>query len=202
MLYGWACGKPFRPSLTTSPRPRPVMRIHPSQMHSTFFFFFLFWFWFEMQNDIPVQKLHTPPDDQALCLFTANVRTSLFRINQRKAAGLDSIPGRVLRVCAAQLTDVLTDIFNTLLSQAVAPTFQIHNNYTGTKEIICVLFKWLPSHTTDPNHNEVLWEISHAQHQNRPPQHTRSTPVCITSKPLYRWCNFLHPPSGSYSPRK
>ncbi len=30
-----ACGKPFRPSLTTSPRHRPVMRTHPSPMHST-----------------------------------------------------------------------------------------------------------------------------------------------------------------------
>ncbi len=32
-----ACGKPFRPSLTTSPRHRPVMRTHPSPMHSTTF---------------------------------------------------------------------------------------------------------------------------------------------------------------------
>ncbi len=29
--------KPFRPSLTTSPRHRPVMRTHPSPMHSTTF---------------------------------------------------------------------------------------------------------------------------------------------------------------------
>ncbi len=32
-----ACGKPFRPSLTTSPRHRPVTTTHPSQMHSTTF---------------------------------------------------------------------------------------------------------------------------------------------------------------------
>ncbi len=32
-----ACGKPFRPSLTTSPRHRPVMMIHPSPIHSTTF---------------------------------------------------------------------------------------------------------------------------------------------------------------------
>ncbi len=62
-----ACGKAFRPSLTTSPRHRPVMTTHPSQMHSTTF-------------------------------------------------------GRVLKDCAEQLTDVLTDIFNTSLSQAVIPT--------------------------------------------------------------------------------
>ncbi len=77
---------------------------------------------------------------------------------------------------------------------------QIHDNHTGTKKITCVLSKWLPSHSTDSNHNEVLWEASHAQHQNQPPQHTRSAPVCIPPKPLYG-CNFLHPPPGSYPPR-
>ncbi len=42
---------------------------------------------------------------------------------------------------------------------------KIHNNHTGTKEITCVLFKRLPSHSTDPNHDEVLWEVSHAKNQ-------------------------------------
>ncbi len=77
---------------------------------------------FEMQNDTPAQKLPTPPKDQALCLSAADVRKTLSRINPRKAAGPDNIPGRVLKDCAAQLTDVLTDIFNTSLSQAVVPT--------------------------------------------------------------------------------
>ncbi len=75
-----------------------------------------------MQNDTPAQKLPTPPNDQALCLSPADVRKTLSRINPRKAAGPDNIPGRVLKDCAAQLTDVLTDIFNTSLSQAVVPT--------------------------------------------------------------------------------
>ncbi len=75
-----------------------------------------------MQNDTPAQKLPTPPNDQALCLSAADVRKTLSRINPQKAAGPDNIPGRVLKDCAAQLTDVLTDIFNTSLSQAVVPT--------------------------------------------------------------------------------
>ncbi len=77
---------------------------------------------FEMQNDTPAQKLPTPPNVQALCLSPADVRKTLSRINPRKAAGPDNIPGHVLKDCAEQLTDVLTDIFNTLLSQAVIPT--------------------------------------------------------------------------------
>ncbi len=75
-----------------------------------------------MQNDTPAQKLPTPPNDQALCLSAADVRKTLSRINPRKAASPDNIPGRVLKDCAAQLTDVLTDIFNTSLRQAVVPT--------------------------------------------------------------------------------
>ncbi|XP_063344797.1 interferon-induced very large GTPase 1-like [Pelmatolapia mariae] len=43
-------------------------------------------------------------------------------VNPRKAAGPDNIPGRVLRECAEQLADVLTDIFNISLSSAVVPT--------------------------------------------------------------------------------
>ncbi len=75
-----------------------------------------------MQNDNTCTKLPTPPNDQALCLSAADVRKTLSRINPQKAAGPDNIPGRVLKDCAAQLTDVLTDIFNTSLSQAVVPT--------------------------------------------------------------------------------
>ncbi|KAI2646751.1 Protein adenylyltransferase SelO [Labeo rohita] len=72
-----------------------------------------------MQNDTPAQKLPTPPNNQALCLSPADVRKTLSRVNPRNP---DNIPGHVLRDCAAQLTDVLTDIFNTSLSQAVVST--------------------------------------------------------------------------------
>ncbi|KAL0178744.1 hypothetical protein M9458_027638, partial [Cirrhinus mrigala] len=60
---------------------------------------------FEMQNDTPAQKLPTPPNNQALCLSPADVRKTLSRVNPRKAAGPDNIPGCVLRDCAAQLMD-------------------------------------------------------------------------------------------------
>ncbi len=112
---------------------------------------------FEMQNDTPAQKLPTPPNDQALCLSPADVRKTLSRINPRKAAGSDNIPGRVLKDCAEQLTDVLTDIFNTSLSQAIIPTCLKNMTIIPVpKKITCVLSKRLPSHSTDSNHNEVL----------------------------------------------
>ncbi len=67
-------------------------------------------------------KLPTSPNDKGHCLSPADVRKTLSRINPRKAVGPNNIPGRVLKDCAEQLTDVPTDIFNTSLSHAVIPT--------------------------------------------------------------------------------
>ncbi len=49
--------------------------------------------------------------------YTADVRRTLLRVNMSKDAGLDNIPGRVLRTCANQLVDFITDIFNISLPQ-------------------------------------------------------------------------------------
>ncbi|KAK3510918.1 hypothetical protein QTP70_025540 [Hemibagrus guttatus] len=79
---------------------------------------------FEAHNNIAVRKTIPPPNNQVLCLSTADVRRTLCRVNPRKSAGPDNIPGRVLRECAEQLADVFTDIFNISLSSAVVPTRQ------------------------------------------------------------------------------
>ncbi|KAL0194797.1 hypothetical protein M9458_008369, partial [Cirrhinus mrigala] len=77
---------------------------------------------FEVQNSTTAQKTPPPPGDQVMTLSPDSVRRSLSRINARKAPGPDNIPGRVLRECAVELTDVFTDIFNISLNQAVVPT--------------------------------------------------------------------------------
>ncbi|KAK1798660.1 hypothetical protein P4O66_006946, partial [Electrophorus voltai] len=77
---------------------------------------------FEAQNNIAVEKSIPPQNDQVLCLTAADVRRTLRGVNPRNAAGPDNIPGRVLRECADQLADVLTDIFNISLSCTVVPT--------------------------------------------------------------------------------
>ncbi|XP_051924258.1 uncharacterized protein LOC127602260 [Hippocampus zosterae] len=77
---------------------------------------------FERDNTTPAQMTPNPPGDQVLTLSLDSVRRPLRRTNVRKAAGPDNIPGRVLRDCAEELTDVFTVIFNTSLSQAVVPT--------------------------------------------------------------------------------
>lgn len=50
------------------------------------------------------------------------VRRALKRVNVRKAAGPDGIPGRVLRSCADQLAGLFTSIFNESLATSVVPT--------------------------------------------------------------------------------
>ncbi|KAK3553565.1 hypothetical protein QTP70_004562 [Hemibagrus guttatus] len=77
---------------------------------------------FEAQTDVTARKSIPPPEDQVLCLTTADVRKTLSGVNPQRSAGPDNIPGRVLRECAEQLADVSTDIFNISLSSAVIPT--------------------------------------------------------------------------------
>lgn len=76
---------------------------------------------FEALNTTPVRKSVPRPDEQPLSLDTADVRRTLTRVNTRKAAGPNDIPGWVLKACADQLTGFLTDIFNTSLIQTEIP---------------------------------------------------------------------------------
>ncbi|KAF7691443.1 hypothetical protein HF521_011740, partial [Silurus meridionalis] len=77
---------------------------------------------FEVQNIVKARKTTPPPSDQVLCLATAKVRKTLCRVNPRKFAGPDNIPGRVLKECAEQLADVFTNLFNISLNSNVVPT--------------------------------------------------------------------------------
>ena len=60
--------------------------------------------------------------DRPLSIQRGEVYRSFKRINTRKAAGPDGIPGRVLKACAYQLVGVFTDIFNKSLSLSLVPT--------------------------------------------------------------------------------
>ncbi|KAK3567264.1 hypothetical protein QTP86_015709, partial [Hemibagrus guttatus] len=110
-----ACGKAYRRSQTTRPSVCDSDASLPDALND-------FYAWFEAQNNVVVRKTIPPPNDQVLCLSTADVKRTLCRVNPWKSAGPDNIPGRVLRECAEQLEDVFTDIFNISLSSAVVPT--------------------------------------------------------------------------------
>ncbi|KAI3372349.1 hypothetical protein L3Q82_022843, partial [Scortum barcoo] len=63
---------------------------------------------------------HDPPPS----VSSADVHRALRRVNPRKAqpAQITSPGGRVLRLCASELADVFTSIFNLSLMQATVPT--------------------------------------------------------------------------------
>ncbi|KAL0177325.1 hypothetical protein M9458_026219, partial [Cirrhinus mrigala] len=76
---------------------------------------------FERDNKETATKITTATDHSPITLTSSDVYNVLSRINARKAAGPDGIPGRVLRACAEQLTGVFTDIFDMSLAQAAVP---------------------------------------------------------------------------------
>ncbi|KAK2920685.1 hypothetical protein Q8A73_000170 [Channa argus] len=69
----------------------------------------------------PTHTLTTQPSSPPPTVSTTQVHKALRKINPRKAAGPDNIPGRALRACANELADVLTSIFNLSLSQCTVP---------------------------------------------------------------------------------
>ncbi|KAI4888697.1 hypothetical protein NFI96_003873 [Prochilodus magdalenae] len=77
---------------------------------------------FEDPDTPPSIRLTPTPGEVPLSVTPAEVRRTLRRINPRKSAGPDNIPGRVLRECADQISEVLADIFNVSLTQAAVPT--------------------------------------------------------------------------------
>ncbi|KAL0186167.1 hypothetical protein M9458_017837 [Cirrhinus mrigala] len=76
---------------------------------------------FERDNKETATKIATSTDHSPITLTSSDVYNVLSRINARKAAGPDGIPGHVLRACAEQLAGVFTDIFNMSLAQAAVP---------------------------------------------------------------------------------
>ncbi|KAI7801774.1 putative RNA-directed DNA polymerase from mobile element jockey-like, partial [Triplophysa rosa] len=54
--------------------------------------------------------------------FFARFERVLCVVNPRKATGPDGVPGKVLKACAKQLSQVFTDIFNFSLVRAVIPS--------------------------------------------------------------------------------
>lgn len=77
---------------------------------------------FDQNNkEISLKAVHQP-SELPLTLSTSDVYSTLCKVNARKAAGPDGIPGRVLKACAEQLAEVFTDIFNLSLAQTTVPT--------------------------------------------------------------------------------
>jgi hypothetical protein len=77
---------------------------------------------FEVSNTEAYMRAPAVPDDNVITLSIADVSKTFKQVNIHKAAGLDRLPGRVLRACADQLVSVFTDLFNLSLTESVIPT--------------------------------------------------------------------------------
>ena len=77
---------------------------------------------FDRTDNSDNMRAQQEPSPPVLTLSPHDVRRTLQHINPKKATGPDGVPGRVLKHCAAELTAVLTDLFNTSLLQASVPT--------------------------------------------------------------------------------
>ncbi|KAK2905565.1 hypothetical protein Q8A73_009508 [Channa argus] len=69
----------------------------------------------------PTHTWTTQPPSPPPTVSTTQVHKALRKINPRKAACPDNIPGWALRACANELADFLTSIFNLSLSQCTVP---------------------------------------------------------------------------------
>ena len=105
--------------------------------------------------------------------------------------GPDNILGHVLRTCAGELADVLTDIFNISLSQAIIPRCFKTSTIIPVARITCILSERLPPRGTNTN-CDVFWVACQTTHHSQPPCITWPISVCLSSQPLYRGCNIHH----------
>jgi len=74
-----------------------------------------YWLFSKVQNE-------ENPVNLDICFTTPVPQKFTWVSVSHKAAGLDDIPGHVLRACAAELSGVLTELFNLSLAHAVLPT--------------------------------------------------------------------------------
>ncbi|KAK3548641.1 hypothetical protein QTP70_015935 [Hemibagrus guttatus] len=177
---------------------------------------------FEAQNNVKARKTIPPPNDQVLCLSTADKKRNLCRVNPQKSAGPDNIPGTVLRECAEleyvqggcnqwrlyqlggvydisdQLhlqANVFTDTFNVSLSSAIVPMC------LKTMIIVSVPKKFTVS-CLNNYHPVALTPIMMKCFERLVMRHTDPVTaltgllaVCVSSELLHGRCHHHNPPS-------
>lgn len=102
----------YKPPNSTPPHSSPSV---PNELNNLYARF-------DCKNKELPLKADLTRDDLPLTLSTSDVCLTVSKVNARKAAGPDGIPGHVLRACAEQLADVFTDIFNLFFAHATVPT--------------------------------------------------------------------------------
>ncbi|XP_036413617.1 uncharacterized protein LOC118798303 [Colossoma macropomum] len=105
---------------------------------------------FETLNPGRLRDIMTKESTQntSLTVTSVDVRRTLQRINPRRAAGPDNIPGCALRVCSSELAGMFVDIFNMSLAQAVVPSCYFINTYKHK-------FRFQAMNETEENYKQI-----------------------------------------------
>ena len=74
-----------------------------------------------MHNDLSDMLSDCTATSQPLIISAHSVRSMFHKCNIRKSSGPDMITGKFLKVCADQLCDIFTDLFNSSLTQHKVP---------------------------------------------------------------------------------
>ncbi len=120
------------------------------------------------------------------------MRRILLKVNMSEAAGPDNILGLALRTCANQLVDVITNIFNTSLSQKSVKSLQ----YVVFEKLVPVYYVYCYA----PKHQDkflvcvnLLGNKPNSDSANQRQHHSQPglSPVCIQSQQIHRGCH-LH----------
>lgn len=135
-------------------------------------------------------------NEQVICLSTAQVRRTLKRVNPYKVARPDNIPGQMLKECAEQLTDTLTDVLNPLWArQSFQHVSRPPQSFQYQKKPQQPNEQLLPC-GTHSSHHEVVWETSHEPHDYASPDHqtlsslrTTLTGLLMLPCPLHFTCH-------------
>ncbi|XP_072923421.1 uncharacterized protein [Hemitrygon akajei] len=140
-----------------------------------------------------------PSDQPAPIIDSEHTRRTLARVNPRKTGGPNNIPGHVLKEYADVFADVLTDIFNISLSQAIVP------RCFKTSTIIPVAKKSVVACLNDYHPVALTPVVMKCFEQLGKPHITASLPssldplVCLSSKSLYGGRNIHHTAHSSLS---
>ena len=147
--------------------------------------------------------MYTAGDEHTLSVTEHNLRRALSCVNTRKAAGPDSMSGRVLKTCANQLAPVFTTIFNLSLARSVVATCFKRSTIVPVPKNAspACLNDYRPVALTSVVMKCFEMLIKHYICAS-PPYHGPAA-VCVPIKQIHRWCSlpgFAHHSLSPWQP--